>query len=134
MFYFTLITISIIIIIILIIALQSYSEYRKKSKLEKNSSQENHIYQKEKFNKIKDRYYRGIEIEEKNQTLEQNYNIVGFDQPKGKWTKMILMQNLKYMTTLKHLMGNNLSKLGIWQLKVKAQSLISHGIHKGKGR
>lgn len=131
MFYLVLTIIFIVLLILIGVLFTSYFEYKKKHKYNDNFEEEHQEYQKEKFKKIKAQYYRGIEIE---QDINQNYNIVGFVEPKGRWTKMVIMRNLKYMTTLKDLVGNNFGKMGIWQLKVKAQSLISHGFHRGKGR
>ncbi|WP_041917519.1 hypothetical protein [Neorickettsia sennetsu] len=91
-------------------------------------------YHKEKQRRIKDQYYRSIDLEELNRHLGSDPKIVGIAKPQGKWTSMVIKRNMLYMTTLKNLMGSNFPKMGIWQLKVKAQSLISHGIHKGRGK
>jgi len=91
-------------------------------------------YKKGKYQKIKAQYYRGIEVESSAKFLSEDYRIVGLQEPKGKWTKMVMKQNIGYISTLKNLMGNNFSKMGFWQLKVKAQSLISQAMQKGKGR
>ncbi|WP_198014740.1 hypothetical protein [Neorickettsia helminthoeca] len=91
-------------------------------------------YHKEKHEKIKAQYYRSIDLEQPNQRLEYDARIVGIAKPQGKWTSMVIRRNMQYMTTLKHLMGTNFSKIGIWQLRLKAQSLISQGMHRGRGK
>lgn len=91
-------------------------------------------YYREKHRKIKDQYYRSVDLEKFNVHVGSDPRIVEIAKPQGRWTSMVIRRNMHYMMTLKNLMGDNLSKLGIWQLKVKAQSLISHGMHKGRGK
>ncbi|KYH12710.1 hypothetical protein [Neorickettsia sp. 179522] len=95
---------------------------------------EHEEYHKEKQRRIKDQYYRSIDLEEFNRHFGSDPKIVGIAKPQGKWTSMVIKRNMLYITTLKNLMGSNFSKMGIWQLKVKAQSMISHGMHKGRGK
>lgn len=131
------IVIIIIIVVILAVCISGLSpgpKYRDQNKNEEIEAEKNLEYHQEKTKKLADHYYRAIEFRQNSNSINQDYNIVGFEAPKGKWTKMIMKQNLQYLSTLKNLMGNNFSKAGIWQLKVKAQNLISQAFHKGKGR
>ena len=133
MLYGILTVVSVLLLFLVFITLDSYRRYTATDE-KKTSEKENYEYHEQKHNKIKEQYYRGIQIESKSTSIDNQYDIVGMATPKGKWTAMVIKQNMQYISTLKNLMGNNFSKLGLWQLKVKAQSLISNAMQKGKGR
>lgn len=133
MLYIILIVVIIVVLFFILAILDSYAEYKNKSSATQLDEDYNEEYHIEKHKKIKAQYYRGIQAESKNQFLTQEYNIVGVEKPKGKWTAMVIKRNLQYMTTLKNLTGNNFFNLGVWQLKVKAQSLLGQGINRARG-
>ncbi len=60
--------------------------------------------------------------------------IVDIHKPIGKWTKLVIMTQLQYISNIKKLMGTKFSnKLGTWQIKVRAQN-TSQGRERGRGR
>ena len=85
---------------------------------------------------------RQIEQFQKNIRASQNHQIIRYTEtrvvdikkPIGKWTKLVTMTQLQYISNVKKMMGEKFSnKLGFWQIKVKAQAM-SQGREKGKGR
>jgi hypothetical protein len=135
MFYSTFFLLFFFVVAVLISAWSIRNNKKKTQiKIKEEQEEENIKYHQQKYRKIKEQYYRGIEIESKQNLLSQEYKIIGLEKPVGKWTNMVMKRNIQYISTLKNLMGTNFSKLGIWQIKVKAQSLISQAMHRGKGR
>ena len=134
-FFGPIVIVLIVVIFLLIILLNLRPKYKQPLNTEEESEEEKNIqYHEEKFKKLSDHHYRAIEFKQRYDYVSKDYNIVGFQKPHGKWSKMVMKQNMQYLSTLKNLMGNNFSKMGIWELKVKAQNLISQAFHKGKGR
>lgn len=66
------------------------------------------------------------------QVYKENLKIVGIAKPIGKWTKKAILNN-KLMQRLAHLITEESSEKGYWQLFVKAQS-STRGIYKGRAR
>jgi len=66
------------------------------------------------------------------QIYKEDLKIVGFSKPIGKWTKKAILNN-ELIWRLVHLIQEEGSEKGYWQLFVKAQSSI-RGKYKGRGR
>lgn len=66
------------------------------------------------------------------QVYKENLKIIGVAKPIGKWTKKAILNN-ELMQRLAHLITEESSEKGYWQLFVKAQS-STRGIYKGRAR
>ena len=89
-------------------------------------------YLRKKYQRIidkEDERFRDYKLE----TVKMETRIVDIHKPIGKWTRMIISQQLQYISNVKHLIGDKLS--GIWQIRVKAQAQSKGREHaKGVGK
>ncbi len=127
--YSTILIISVIIILLFII----FKKPIKKFAFAKEDSEIDDKKLLEEY--MKKKYRRIIENEEKllknyqMNNLVVNSKIVGFQKPIGKWTRMVMNTQLEYLSNVKRMLGDQFNKIGIWQMRVKAQAQF-----KGLGR
>ncbi len=82
-----------------------------------------------------EQFQENIRAHNNNQVVHyEETKVVGIKEPIGKWTKLVTMTQLQYISNVKKLMGDKFSnKLGFWQMKVKAQGM-SQGRERGRGK
>ena len=102
--------------------IKKHESLNKKYKDKKHEIMMNIYQQKDKF---QEGNINNQQMEHSSVIDNDNTKIVGVQKPIGRWTKMVLQNNMQYINIFKNLINKNNKenkKTGFWQLFIQAKS------------